>query len=82
MCFVSAVFGPQNQTCIVCTCFVHVYVHISLPNDAQPGADIQAFACKDGKIRLLNPELNAGRMQKGADALLRLSTLGRFQGPP
>lgn len=33
----------------------------------------QAFACKDGKIRLLNPELNAQRMQKGADALLSLS---------
>jgi len=31
---------------------------------------MKAFACKDGKIRLLNPELNARRMQKGADALL------------
>ena len=30
----------------------------------------KAFSCKDGKIRLLNPELNAKRMQKGAGALL------------
>ena len=30
----------------------------------------KAFSCKDGKIRLLNPELNAQRMQKGAGALL------------
>eukprot|EP00933_Yihiella_yeosuensis_P035288 TRINITY_DN28810_c0_g1_i1.p1 TRINITY_DN28810_c0_g1~~TRINITY_DN28810_c0_g1_i1.p1 ORF type:complete len:644 (+),score=142.22 TRINITY_DN28810_c0_g1_i1:67-1998(+) len=31
---------------------------------------MKAFSCKDGKIRLMNPELNAMRMQKGADALL------------
>lgn len=31
---------------------------------------MKAFACKDGKIKLLNPELNAMRMQSGADALL------------
>ncbi|CAE7882639.1 ilvE [Symbiodinium microadriaticum] len=31
---------------------------------------MKAFSCKDGKIRLLNPELNAKRMQKGAGALL------------
>jgi len=31
---------------------------------------MKAFACKDGKIRLMNPELNAMRMQRGADALL------------
>merc|ERR1719343_825050 len=31
---------------------------------------MKAFACKDGKIRLLNPTLNAARMQKGADRLL------------
>ncbi|CAJ1390781.1 unnamed protein product [Effrenium voratum] len=31
---------------------------------------MKAFACKDNKIRLLNPALNAARMQKGADALL------------
>jgi len=31
---------------------------------------MKAFSCKDGKIRLLNPELNAQRMQKGAGALL------------
>jgi len=31
---------------------------------------MKAFGCKDGKIRLMNPELNAMRMQKGADALL------------
>ncbi|CAK9011808.1 unnamed protein product [Durusdinium trenchii] len=35
---------------------------------------MKAFACKDGKIRLLNPELNARRMQKGAEALLLLGT--------
>jgi len=31
---------------------------------------MKAFACKDGKIRLMNPKLNASRMQKGAGALL------------
>jgi branched-chain amino acid aminotransferase len=31
---------------------------------------MKAFACKDGKVRLMNPELNAMRMQRGADALL------------
>lgn len=31
---------------------------------------MKAFTCKDGKIRLMNPELNAMRMQRGADALL------------
>lgn len=31
---------------------------------------MKAFACKDGKIRILRPELNAARMQQGADALL------------
>jgi len=31
---------------------------------------MKAFACKDGKIKLLNPELNAMRMQRGANALL------------
>lgn len=31
---------------------------------------MKAFACKDGKVRLMNPELNAMRMQSGADALL------------
>jgi branched-chain amino acid aminotransferase len=31
---------------------------------------MKAFSCKDGKIRLMNPELNAQRMQKGADRLL------------
>ncbi|CAJ1349095.1 unnamed protein product, partial [Effrenium voratum] len=31
---------------------------------------MKAFACKDNKVRLLNPALNAARMQKGADALL------------
>lgn len=31
---------------------------------------MKAFACKDGKIRLINPELNAMRMQRGADGLL------------
>lgn len=27
---------------------------------------LKAFACKDGMIRMMNPALNAGRMQKGA----------------
>jgi len=31
---------------------------------------MKAFACKDGKIRLMNPELNAQRMQRGSEALL------------
>lgn len=31
---------------------------------------LKAFACKDGKIRVMNPKLNARRMQKGAGALL------------
>lgn len=31
---------------------------------------MKAFSCKDGKIRVMNPELNAKRMQRGADALL------------
>lgn len=31
---------------------------------------MKAFSGKDGKIRLMNPQLNAARMQKGADALL------------
>jgi len=31
---------------------------------------MKAFACKDGKIRLMKPDLNAQRMQRGADALL------------
>lgn len=31
---------------------------------------MKAFAGKDGKVRLLNPEMNAMRMQRGADALL------------
>lgn len=31
---------------------------------------LKAFACKDGKIRLVNPTLNAERMQKGAKKLL------------
>ena len=31
---------------------------------------IIAFACKDGRIRFLNPELKALRMRSGADAVL------------
>jgi branched-chain amino acid aminotransferase len=31
---------------------------------------LKAFACKDGKVRIMNPMLNAARMQEGADALL------------
>jgi branched-chain amino acid aminotransferase len=31
---------------------------------------MKAFACKDGRIRLMNPELNAQRMKRGATALL------------
>jgi branched-chain amino acid aminotransferase len=31
---------------------------------------MKAFACKDGMIRLMNPELNSMRMERGADALL------------
>eukprot|EP01048_Picozoa_sp_COSAG05_P013664 COSAG05_NODE_1475_length_4782_cov_16.988682_4_plen_58_part_00 len=31
---------------------------------------MKAFASKDGKIRLVKPELNAARMRRGADALL------------
>jgi branched-subunit amino acid aminotransferase/4-amino-4-deoxychorismate lyase len=31
---------------------------------------MKAFASKEGRIRLMNPELNAQRMQRGADALL------------
>jgi len=31
---------------------------------------LKAFACKDGKVRLMNPALNAKRMQKGAAKLL------------
>jgi branched-chain amino acid aminotransferase len=31
---------------------------------------LKAFACKDGKVRIMNPALNAERMQSGADALL------------
>jgi len=31
---------------------------------------MKAFSCKDGKIRVMNPALNAARMQRGADALL------------
>jgi branched-chain amino acid aminotransferase len=31
---------------------------------------MKAFACKDGVIRLINPELNAMRMERGADGLL------------
>jgi len=31
---------------------------------------MKAFACKDGKVKLLNPEQNAMRMQRGANALL------------
>lgn len=30
---------------------------------------LKAFACKDGKVRVMNPELNAKRMLKGATAL-------------
>jgi len=30
---------------------------------------LKAFACKDGQIRLMNPVLNAGRMQQGARKL-------------
>lgn len=64
---VSTVFGPRAQTCIVCTSTC------GSRNDGNlPCWECQAFACKDGKIRLLNPELNARRMQKGADALLHL----------
>eukprot|EP00971_Amphidinium_carterae_P046235 909979-Amphidinium_carterae.1 len=31
---------------------------------------LKAFACKDGKVKLVNPKLNAARMQKGAQKLL------------
>jgi branched-chain amino acid aminotransferase len=31
---------------------------------------MKAFSNKDGKVRLMNPEMNAMRMQQGADALL------------
>jgi branched-chain amino acid aminotransferase len=31
---------------------------------------LKAFACKDGKVRIMNPMMNAARMQEGADALL------------
>lgn len=31
---------------------------------------MKAFSCKDGKVRISNPTLNAARMQRGADALL------------
>eukprot|EP00928_Gymnodinium_smaydae_P042753 TRINITY_DN28755_c0_g1_i2.p1 TRINITY_DN28755_c0_g1~~TRINITY_DN28755_c0_g1_i2.p1 ORF type:complete len:663 (+),score=106.88 TRINITY_DN28755_c0_g1_i2:33-1991(+) len=30
---------------------------------------LKAFACKDGKIRVMNPQLNAQRMQRGSVAL-------------
>jgi len=30
---------------------------------------LKAFACKDGVVRLMNPTLNAGRMQQGASKL-------------
>eukprot|EP00929_Paragymnodinium_shiwhaense_P008992 TRINITY_DN112_c0_g1_i1.p1 TRINITY_DN112_c0_g1~~TRINITY_DN112_c0_g1_i1.p1 ORF type:complete len:666 (+),score=192.00 TRINITY_DN112_c0_g1_i1:35-2032(+) len=31
---------------------------------------LKAFNCKDGKIRVMNPKLNAARMQRGSKALL------------